>query len=266
MLFRKRYLVDYFSRPQAVDFLEICTDHYLDFTPEVLAELDTLTAHFPVIPHGLDLSLGSRDGLRADYLERVLALVDRVRPPWFSDHLAFTRAGGYEIGHLAPVPLTRDALAICSRNIGRVRARTAVPLALENSAATFAFPHAEFSPGAFTAELVARTGCRLVVDVANLACDEHNLGHSAERFLDEIPRDAVVQIHIAGGHFARDVLVDSHSRPVPPRVWQLARRALEAFPTAWVTLEREEALPHFDEIARELDHARTLTHGTRVPA
>lgn len=260
MLFRRRYLAEYFVDRAAVDFLEICTDHYLDAAPETRDELAVLTAHFPVIPHGIDLSLGSRDGLREAYLERVLAIVERVRPPWFSDHIAFTRAGGYEIGHLAPVPLTRDALDILTRNVARVRANTNVPFALENSAATFAFPGAEMSPGAFAAELVARTGCKLVLDVANLACDEHNLGDSPERFLEEIPLDAVVQVHFAGGHIAHETYVDSHARPVPPRVWELLERVAAACPQAWLTLEREEALPPFAEIVAELASARRIAN------
>lgn len=258
MLLRRRYLADCFADRTVVDFLEICTDHYLGADAQTRAELAVVAAHFPVIPHGIDLSLGSRGGLRDAYLEGVLELVEGVRPPWFSDHIAFTRAGGYEIGHLAPVPLTRDALDILTRNVARVTAETTVPFALENSAATFAFPHAELSPGAFAAELVARTGCKLVLDVANLVADEYNLDESPERFLEEIPLDAVVQVHFAGGHIAHDVYVDSHSRPVPPRVWHLLERVVDACPNAWLTLEREEALPPFAEIVAELDAARSV--------
>ncbi|GAC1442603.1 MAG: DUF692 domain-containing protein [Vulcanimicrobiaceae bacterium] len=266
MLYRPRYLGDHLVDRRGVDFLEVCTDHYVDATPETDAELALLAAHFTLIPHGIDASVGSRDGLGDAYLAGVSRVVERVRPPWFSDHLAYTRAGGYEIGHLTPVPLTRDALATVTRNVARIAARTRVPFALENIAATFAFPHAELTHGAFLSELVARTGCGLVLDVANLACDEVNLGRSPEAFLDEIPRDAVVQVHFAGGHLAHGVYVDSHARPVPPRVWGLLERAIDACPQAWLTLEREEALPPYAAIVAELDGARALARRARTAA
>lgn len=269
MLFRKRYLADHLRDREGVDFLELCTDHYLDNTPSVADELGLLVKHFTCVPHGIDLSLGSRDGIVESYLDDVLRVVEQIRPPWFSDHLAFTRAGGYEIGHLAPIPLTRDALDTLARNVARVTARTRVPFALENVAATFAFPHAEMSPGAFVRELVARTGCGLVIDVANLACDEINLGHAPEAFIDAVPPEAIVQVHFAGGHDDGGIAVDSHSSPIPPRVWQLLERVVDVAPHAWLTLEREEALPPYHEIARELDAARALAarvRNGRVPA
>ena len=104
-----------------MDFLEIIADHYFDAPREKLDELDLLADHFPIVPHGLDLSLGSAEGIEEAYLEKFAALVERVHPPWWSEHIAFTRAGGIAIGHLAALPRTQEAVDALARNVERVK-------------------------------------------------------------------------------------------------------------------------------------------------
>ncbi len=126
--FRKPLLADLFHHVDAVDFLEITADHYFDAGPEQNGELDLLKRHFTLIPHGLDLSLGSAEGIDDAYLAAMAQLVARVDPPWWSEHIAFTRASGISIGHLAPLPWTREAVDVVVRNVERVRSRIQAPL------------------------------------------------------------------------------------------------------------------------------------------
>lgn len=256
--FREPFLSDLFLNPGAADFLEIIADHYFDPTPEKSAELDLLAERFTLIPHGLDLSLGSADGLDAAYLEKFAQLIERLDPPWWSEHLAFTRAGGISIGHLTPLPLTFEAVGVFARNVATVSRRLATPLILENITCSIQLPGAEMSEPEFVAAVLAATDCRLLLDVTNLHTNSVN--HRADPFalLAQLPLERVVQLHFTGGHTRDGELIDSHSHPAPPEVWTLLEHVLAHAPVRGVILERDENLPPFAELAAELARARAL--------
>ncbi len=256
--FREPFRADLFLNRGRVDFLEITADHYFDASAEKERELDLLAAHFPLIPHGLNLSLGSAEGLDPDYLDRLAGLVGRLRPPWWSEHIAFTRAGGVEIGHLAPLPFSREALDVLTRNITEAQAHIETPLILENITYTVAMPGAEMDEAAFLSELVERTGCGLLLDVTNLYANAVNHGFDALDWIDRLPLDRVVQLHFVGGHWHDGQWVDSHSRPTPPEVWDLMEAVVARAPVKGIILERDEDLPAFEELLTELDRARKI--------
>jgi uncharacterized protein (UPF0276 family) len=256
--FREPFRADLFQNPGAVDFLEITADHYFDASAEKRAELELLAAHFPIIPHGLDLSLGSADGLDEKYLEAMADLVERLDPPWWSEHLAYTRAGGIAIGHLAPLPFTREAVDVVARNVERVSARLATPLILENITADVLLPGAEMDEVEFLEAIVERTGCGLLCDVTNLFTNSVNQALDLDATLDRFPWQHVVQLHFAGGHWQDGALVDSHAHPTPAEVWRLLETAVARAPVRGIILERDENLPPFAEISRELERAREI--------
>ena len=256
--FREPFLSELFLHRTQVDWLEIVTDHYLDPTPEKAQELELLSAHFPLIPHGLDLSLGSAEGLDDAYADQVAALVNRLRPPWWSEHIAWTRAGGIRIGHLTPLPFTREALGVLCRNIAAMQRRTDIPLILENISYTVALPGAEMTEAQFLTEVVEQTGCGLLLDVTNLYANAVNFGGDPVAALDALPMERVVQLHFVGGRWQNGLFVDSHSHPTPPEVWGLMEEVLARAPVKGVLLERDENLPPFAELAAELERARGL--------
>lgn len=256
--FREPFRADLFLNRERVDFLEVTADHYLDAPPEKQRELDLLAAHFTLIPHGLSLSLGSAEGLDLAYLDALADLVRRLDPPWWSEHVAFTRAGGVDIGHLAPLPFAHETLEVLCANIAAVRRRIEVPLILENITYTVALPGAEMDEAEFLAALLDRTGCGLLLDVTNLHTNAVNHGLDPAAFLDRLPLERVVQLHFAGGRRQDGVLVDSHSRPAPPPVWALLEEVLARAPVKGVILERDEDLPPFGELLIELDRARAI--------
>ncbi len=241
-----------------VDFLEIIADHYLDATPFKARELDRLAERYTLIPHGLNLSLGSAEGLDPAYRDQLIGLVNRLDPPWWSEHIAFTKAGGREIGHLAPVPFSEEALDVLVRNIEEVKRLTSVPLILENITRPFDFPGSTIDEADFLAELVVRTGCGLLLDVTNLHTNAVNLGGDAAALIDRLPADAVVQLHFVGGHWEGDQLIDSHSAGTPEEVWDLLDRVLARSTIKGMILERDEHLPPYSELTRELQRAREL--------
>lgn len=255
--YRRPFRADLFERRDGVDFLEIIADHYFDAAPEKLKELALLRAHFPIVAHGLDLSIGSAEGVDAAYLERLARLIERVEPPWWSEHLCFTRAGGIEIGHLAALPHTQEAVDVVARNVETVRRRIKSPLVLENITTVVRVPGAEMDEPAFLTRVLDATGCGWLCDVANLYTNAVNHGVDLDASFERWPWDRLVQIHYAGGRWRDGVLIDSHDAATSAAVWALYDRIVARAPVRGVILERDERLPPFAELLDELARART---------
>ncbi|MBI3327257.1 MAG: DUF692 domain-containing protein, partial [Nitrospinae bacterium] len=175
-----------------------------------------------------------------------------------SEHLAFTRAGRIDIGHLAPLPFSREAVQVLCENIAAARAWIETPLILENIAYLLTVPGGEMSEAEFLAEVAERAGCGLLLDVTNLHTNAVNHGYDPHAFLNSLPLQRVVQLHFAGGHWHQGVLIDSHSQPTPPEVWDLMDEVVARVPTKGIVLERDENLPPFEDLLAELDQAREM--------
>ena len=264
--FREPFLSELFLHRQVVEFLEIVADHYFDAGQEKRRELDLLAKHFPIIPHGLDLSLGSAHGLDDRYLDQMTELIEYLDPPWWREHIAFTRTRETEIGHLTPLPFTQESIETLCQNIEAVRRRINTPLILENISYAVTFPFSEMDEGDFLTEVLERTDCGLLLDVTNLLTNATNHHFDAWDVFERLPWDRIVQLHFAGGHWHDGVLVDSHSHPVQPEVWKLLESVLERAAVKGVVLERDKNLPPFEEILNELNEVRQRgqTHGQWV--
>jgi hypothetical protein len=257
--FREPFRGELFLHRGEVDFLEIIAEHYMDATPGKARELELLAAHFTLIPHAIGLSLGSAEGPDSAYLDKLARLVNRLNPPWWSEHVSFTRAGGIDIGHLAPLPFTDEAAEVIRRNVCEVRERISAPLILENITYTLAVPCASpMREADFLAEVLERADCGLLLDVMNLQANALNHGYSADEFLARLPLERIVQLHFVGGHWHDGVLIDSHSRPTPEEVWALVEKVAARAPVKGMVLERDEDLPPFRELLAELERARRI--------
>ena len=256
--FREPLKANVFRHRPAIDFLEITADHYFDAPPEKLAELDLLAQHFPLIPHGLRLSLGSAEGVSERYLDKMAALVERVRPPWWSEHVAFTGAGGVEIGHLAPLPYCDEAVDVFSRNVQRVRRVIDVPLILENITVTLELDGHAMSEGRFLTRILEETSCGLLLDVTNHFLNARRRGEDPVAALDALPLERVVQLHFVGFERRGEDAIDSHGRPMSAPLWALMEAVLERAPVKGAILERDQNFPPFEELVAELETAREL--------
>jgi uncharacterized protein (UPF0276 family) len=256
--YRAPFRADLFANRGKIDFLEIVADHYFDANRDRLDELDLLANHFTLIPHGLDLSIGSAEGIDSGYLDQFAALIERLAPPYWSEHLAFTRAGGVSIGHLACLPQTREAVEAVARNVETVRRRIAVPLILENVTATAVVPGAEMDEPEFVRAVLDKTECGWLCDVTNLFTNAFNQGRDVEAELDRWPWERVVQMHFAGGRISGGVLIDSHDGPTSPEVWRLLERAVARSNVKGIILERDERLPPFGQLLEEVARAREI--------
>lgn len=264
LAYRPQFRAYLFARRDEVDSIEIIADHYLDASKEKLAELELLRAHFPLVAHGLDLSIGSAEGVDPRYLDKLASLVERIDPPWWSEHLCFTRAGGIGIGHLASLPYTQEAVDVVARNVEIVRRRIKTPLILENVTTVVRIPGGEMDEAEFLSRTLEATGCGWLCDIANLHVNATNFGFDLEAGFERWPWDRLVQIHYAGGRERDGVLIDSHDAATSAAVWTLYDRAVARAPVKAVVLERDEKMPPFGALLDEVARARrTLVENGR---
>lgn len=256
--FRPQFKTELFLKRASVDFLEITTDHYLDATTEKSEELELLRHHFTLIPHGLSLSLGSAEGIDETYLEKLGGLIEAVDPPWWSEHICFTKSGGVDIGHLAPVPFINEAVDVLVRNIGRVRSVIKKPLILENITYMFSYPNADMGEAEFLKRVLEETDCGLLLDVTNLYVNSVNHKYDWRGFLDKLPMERVVQLHFVGSLKKGKLQIDSHSENTQNEVWEVFREVCHRADVRGAILERDENFPVFDELLSELDTARQI--------
>ncbi|WP_030690078.1 DUF692 domain-containing protein [Streptomyces globisporus] len=253
-----------------VDWVEvvaenICADHL----PDSLTRLRERGV--TVVPHGVSLGLGGAD--RPDPA-RLAALGEKavaLGAPLVTEHIAFVRAGGpltatplLEAGHLLPVPRTRDALDVLCENVRIAQDALPVPLALENIAALIAWPGEEMTEGRFLAELVERTGVRLLVDVANLHTNHVNRGEDPARALSELPVEAIAYVHVAGGVERDGVWHDTHAHPVPGPVLDILADLTSRVSPPGVLLERDDDFPPAAELSGELEVIRGAVTASRA--
>jgi hypothetical protein len=264
--YRAPWKADVLAGPAGLDCLEVITEHYVEVLAPRRRELEELAARFPLIPHGLGLSLGTDAPLDRARVEAAAELVERVRPPFYTEHLAFTGVPGWEIGHLAPLPCTRQAAEVVSRNARELQEAVGVPLLLENITYDVRLP-GEWSEAEFLEEVLARSGCGLLLDLHNLHTNAANHGFDAGAFLEAIPQERVREVHLGGGlHEADGYRVDSHSAPVPPEVWELLRWVAAHCPLRAVILEWDAELPDFSVVLDELRTARAVCGEAHVTA
>lgn len=235
----------------------ICADH-LPASLERLRERGVT-----VVPHGVALGLGGADRPDPARLGGLAARAALLGAPLVTEHIAFVRAGGpltasppLEAGHLLPVPRTWDALEVLCENVRIAQDSLPVPLALENIAALVSWPDEELTEGQFLAELVERTGVRLLIDVANLHTNHVNRGEDPATALDELPVEAIAYVHVAGGVEKDGVWHDTHAHPVTRPVLDVLSELRSRVDPPGVLLERDDDFPPAGELAGELTAIR----------
>jgi uncharacterized protein (UPF0276 family) len=250
---------DLLRAPETVDFVEVVAESC--FAQAAQRREACATAEiWPVVVHGVKLSLGSASGFELGRVARLGALARELRSPAISEHVAMTRGGGRDIGHLTPLPWTHEAVTVVARNVAAARrVLPDVPLLLENIAWTLRWPEDAMGEAEFYQEIVAATGCELLLDVANLYANAVNAGLDPERLLDAFPLDRVAMVHVAGGVVEGDFYQDTHADGVPEPVFALLAQLFARTGPLPVILERDAAFPPFAELLAELGRIRELS-------
>lgn len=258
--FRAELATDLVTAPSTVDFVEIVAESCYT-QRESRREACAIAEIWPVVPHGVKLSLGSAEGVDLDRARRLGVLARELHAPVVSEHVAFTRAGGVDVGHLTQLPRTREAIRAVARNVAKVRRLLPdVPLLLENVAWSVLWPDDEMDEATFYQEIVAATNCDLLLDVSNLYANAVNEGLDPIAVLADYPLDRVGMVHVAGGVWEDGFYFDTHAHPVPPEVLELVARC----PAVPVMIERDADFD-FHALARELAKIRALPRASTEP-
>ncbi|MFA5968860.1 MAG: DUF692 domain-containing protein [Sphingomonas sp.] len=252
-------------------WFEVHAENYMIDGGPRLAALIALAERFSVSLHGVGLSLASVEPPSIDHLARLRRLIDRIGPVAVSDHLAWQKWEGAHHADFLPFPRTNDALAITADNIARVQDALGRAILVENPSLYIDLPGHDFSEAEFLAELAARTGCGLLVDVNNIYVSASNLGFSPQERIDAIPAQLIGEIHLAGHSIdadpASNLLIDSHDAPVSDPVWALFARLIERIGERPTLIERDGNVPDFATLLAERDVAhRVLRQAETIDA
>jgi uncharacterized protein len=243
-----------------VDFVEVISENFMIEGGRPLDVLRRVRERHAVALHGVSMSIGSADGLSEPYLLRLQALVDSVEPLFVSDHLSWSRVERFNSHDLLPLPYTEEALEIVCANIERAQETLRRPMLFENPSSYVSFA-GDMTEWEFLAAMCTRTGCELLLDVNNIFVSASNHGFDPMAYLAGVPARYVRQIHLAGHSQGRELLIDTHDRPVSGSVWSLYAATLERVGPVATMIERDDAIPPVVELLAELDIARGIVAG-----
>lgn len=242
---------------ERVDFVEIISDNYLT-APGSQAALEELCALFPVIPHGVDLSIGSLMPLEWSYLQGIKRVSDVTGSPYYSEHLCMTRVPGRDVGHLAPLWFTEEVLQHVIRRVLTIQDYLGKPLILENVTYLLEIPGGSMTQATFFQRLVEATRCGVLLDLTNVFINARNHRFDAQAFLQHMPLSHVVQLHLSGGYWRGGWLVDGHSELVPPEIFALLEFVTTLCPVKSIIFEHDSHFPPMADFLQQMDQARRI--------
>lgn len=255
---RKEHYSDFLETDVPVDFVEVISENFMVDGGRPRHILRQVRTRYPVVLHGVSMSIGSADGLDRDYLHRLKTLVHEVEPLFVSDHLSWSRIGRFNSHDLLPMPYTEEALDIVCANIDHAQDTLGRAMLFENPSSYIALAGASMTEWEFLAAMCQRTGCGLLLDVNNVYVSATNHGFDANAFIDSIPAAHVRQIHLAGHSQGAALLIDTHDSAVCDAVWQLYARARARLGNVATMIERDGNIPPLPELLDELAIARDI--------
>lgn len=253
---RKELYDGLLASSRRVDWLEIVSENYIDATGRASEMLARCAARWPIIPHGVGLSVGS--AAPAGYLDGLAALVARIKPAYISDHLCYSSVGARSYLDLLPLPRHAESVARVVCNALAAKATTGVPLILENITTYAEMPGSEFNEATFLQRVAEQAEVGLLLDVNNLYINAINGKRDPLALLAEFPLRHVRQLHLAGHTWDGDLLLDTHAAPVAPPVWDLYVEVLRRCGPVPTLIEWDQHIPSLDAVLDQADHARDL--------
>lgn len=249
------------SKPR-VSWFEALSENYMGLEAGMggrpLKVLEKVRENYPIVLHGVSLSIGSTDPLNEKYIKRLGELIHRIQPEWVSDHLCWTGVLGKNAHDLLPLPYTEETLHHLVSRIQTVQEKLKRTIALENVSSYVTFEHSQMTEWDFLNEVAERSGCHILLDINNIYVSARNHGFVAEHFLEGISPDKVIQFHLAGHSDCGDHVIDTHDNYVADPVWDLYRKAVQRFGKVPTLLEWDAQIPAFSELVLELKKAEKI--------
>lgn len=241
-----------------VGWFEIISENYMDSQGRPRQTLNQIAERYPIVMHGVSLSIGSTDPLDWEYLGRLKQLANEIKAVWVSDHVCWTGVLGKNSHDLLPLPYMDESLNHVIERVRIVQDFLERPLVLENPSSYVTFRASTMPEWEFISRLAEEADCGLLVDVNNIYVSSFNHGFDPFEFLEFLPVDRIVQCHLAGHTRRPDCIIDTHDAPVVSPVWQLYRRLCERNSQVSTLLEWDANIPPFSVLEEELERARTI--------
>jgi uncharacterized protein (UPF0276 family) len=239
-----------------IDWFEIISENFMVEGGRPLEVLEAVRRDYPVVMHGVSLSIGSTDPLNRDYLHRLLELARRFEPAWISDHLCWTGAGGHNLHDLIPLPYTEEAIRHVAGRVRTVQETLGRPILLENISSYMAFRASTIPEWEFLVAVAEQADCGILLDINNIHVTAFNQGFDPIRYIDAIPARRVAQFHLAGYSDHGDYLLDTHDHPVSAPVWTLYEYAVRRLGPIATLIEWDDSIPEFAVLAEAAEEAR----------
>jgi len=243
------------TRPM-VDWFEITSENFMVQGGKPLHYLHSIREHYPLVMHGVSLSIGSMDPLDKNYLQGLKELARQIEPAWVSDHLCWTGVDGINSHDLLPLPYNEVAVAHVVSRIQQVQEFLGREILIENLSSYVEFKQSHMSEWEFVSQVSRQSGCRLLLDVNNVYVSARNHGFNPLDYIRGLPGDRIWQIHLAGHSDYGDIVVDTHDHDVPKAVWDLYENTIALHGPISTMIERDDHIPPLAELLDELDMAR----------
>jgi len=259
---RTQHYQDILTRLPKVDWFEILSENYLIPGGKPLYFLDKIRENYPLVMHGVSMSIGSIDALDQEYLKQLKTLARRIEPRWISDHLCWTGVSGLNMHDLLPLPYTEEAITHIVSRIKQVQDYLGRQILIENVSSYLTYTHSQMPEWEFITEIIERADCYLLLDVNNVYVSSVNHDFDPMDYLHALPVHRVAQIHLAGHFNEGSYIIDTHDAPIVDAVWSLYEKTLRRFGEVSTMIERDDHIPPLEDLLAELNHARAIAHQT----
>jgi uncharacterized protein len=253
------------ARP-AMDWFEVITENFMVAGGRPLAVLEAVRTDYPIVLHGVSLSIGSSDPLNRDYLRALGQLARRFSPAWISDHLCWTGVDERNLHDLLPLPYTDEVVAYVAGRIREVQDILERHILIENVSSYLSYTHSTLGEAEFLGAVAEAADCGILLDINNVFVTAFNHRLDARRYLEEIPVERVVQFHLAGHSDHGAYLLDTHDHPIRAEVWELYEYAVRRFGPLASLIERDDNIPEFAVLQAEAAEGRRRCAAARSRA
>ena len=255
---RKEHYETVLTERPKVDWFEIVSENYMVDGGKPLDYLTRIREHYPMVMHGVSMSIGSTEPLNFDYLKQLKSLIKRVEPEWISDHLCWTGVNGLNLHDLMPLPYTEGAIQHVADRISQVQDYLGQQMLLENVSSYVSYSDSTMTEWEFLREVAERADCLILLDLNNIYVSAYNHNFDPYTYLTAIPGERVYQFHLAGHTHENNLIIDTHDHPIADPVFDLYAAAIEHFGRVSTMIERDDNIPPLPELLSELDQVKNI--------